>query len=506
MSNIFNTTFRRAMKIRLMELLLIILGFFTVTQAQTIHFLDLAGSLEIAMNRSFKMRSLREDLIQAELSLKATTHSLRTRAYLNLEIPNYTETIRRFEDSLGVYYSPIKQAYYNNNLVINQPLPSDGRIYLSSGFFLLEDLNKNKNSLQLSTRLGFEQPLEALYSYNRIKADLKKARLNYELTKKRLARTELDLRYEVSQAFYQLLAALEREKINHQTLLSQREAHSLAQNKFKAGVIAEVEAMQMEVDLGEALNDYDISVASRRAREDALKQLLGLALQDSVVLSSDMSYQPVVIDLDVAVQLGLQNRLEIREKEIQEELQGIEVRRMKINGQITGKLSAYYDFIGVSENERSTAFATTFQNSWAELQNRPGNRVISLSISIPIWDWGVNKANVNAALSALRKAQYATEDEKVTVERDIRETVTQVQSSLRRLELLEKNVLVAEKSFEISKRRFENGDINSQSLALDRNRLSQAHLSHLEAFISYKLLLEDLTRKTFYDFIKQEAL
>ncbi|MCK4641178.1 MAG: TolC family protein, partial [Candidatus Marinimicrobia bacterium] len=64
----------------------------------------------------------------------------------------------------------------------------------------------------------------------------------------------------------------------------------------------------------------------------------------------------------------------------------------------------------------------------------------------------------------------------------------------------------AEKSFEISKQRFANGDINSQSLALDRNRLSQAYISRLEAYISYKLLLADLTRKTFYDFEKGQAI
>jgi len=69
-----------------------------------------------------------------------------------------------------------------------------------------------------------------------------------------------------------------------------------------------------------------------------------------------------------------------------------------------------------------------------------------------------------------------------------------------RLQLLEKNVELAEKSFSISRDRFSDGDIDSQALALDRTRLNASYQSHLNAYISYKLLIADIMRKTFYDF------
>ena len=88
------------------------------------------------------------------------------------------------------------------------------------------------------------------------------------------------------------------------------------------------------------------------------------------------------------------------------------------------------------------------------------------------------------------------------IEREIRNTVKQLNSSLRRLQLLEKNVELAEKSFDISRQRFTNGDIDSQALALDRTRLNASYQSHLDSYISYKLLIADIMRKTFYDFEK----
>jgi len=83
---------------------------------------------------------------------------------------------------------------------------------------------------------------------------------------------------------------------------------------------------------------------------------------------------------------------------------------------------------------------------------------------------------------------------------EIRNTVKQLKSSLRRLELLEKNLEIAEKSFDISKQRFSNGDIDSQAMALERDRLNTAYIAHLDSYIQYRLLLADLMRKSFYDF------
>jgi len=488
------------MKLTQLVYFFLFLTLINLSVAQTVHVLDLPTCLEVAADRNYQMRTLKEDLLRAEYRLTAATNRFKTQVNLLLTAPSYNETVRRFEDSLGVYYSPIKQAEYWGNIEISQPLPTDGRFFLSSGLYALNDLGIERNTVQVSTQLGFEQPIEAFYSYNRIQAGFREAELNYELSKKRLTRFELDLNYTISEVFYQLIAALESENIAKQTLRMQQETTELAQNKYRAGVIAEVEALQMEVDLAEALNAYDIAKANRIAQANYLKQLLEIPLTDSLSVSTDLSYSVVTVDIDKAIDSGLQHRLEIREQEIEKELADIEIQRTRVTGQITGTISAYYDFIGVGTDPNSIRLTQTLSGAWDELKRRPGNRGVSLSISIPLWDWGVSRANVAAARADLRKADYALANEEVNVEREIRNTVARLNSSLKRLQLLEKNVEVAEKSFEISRQRYANGEINSQSLALDRTRLSNAYLSRLQAYIDYRLQIVDLTRKTFYDF------
>jgi outer membrane protein TolC len=285
-----------------------------------------------------------------------------------------------------------------------------------------------------------------------------------------------------------------------------KEAFQIAKNKYDAGLIREVEELQMEVDLGAAQNDFDIAVVNYESMLNNFKQQIGISLQDSVILKRDTAYNIVAIDGEKAIQLGLENRLEIREKEIRIELSNLDIKKNKSNGMIKGEISAYYDFTGISNSDRTLSFRNAFDNSWTDLQNRPTNRGIYFSIYVPLLDWGVNRSLVKAAKAYKIKNENALEFQKISIENEIRNLVKQTLSSLKRLQLLEKNVTVAERNFEISKSRFRNGDIDGQALALDRARLNGAYISKLEAFISYKLLLADLARKTFYDFEKNKSL
>jgi len=55
-------------------------------------------------------------------------------------------------------------------------------------------------------------------------------------------------------------------------------------------------------------------------------------------------------------------------------------------------------------------------------------------------------------------------------------------------------------------KRFDNGDVTAQELALDRNRLTQARSAYLDAYIDYQTAIADLKRRTLYDFEQNRSL
>ena len=258
--------------------------FLMTPMSQNVYTLTLEESIKIAKEKSYSMLRLSEDLRIAEYNLKSATSRLRTHIDMTIGAPQYNETIESWKDTTGItYYYPIKELGYSGSLTINQPLPTDGRIFINNTLSSSEDLKNNFRSSRLRSRIGFNQPLNAFYAYNSIKSSLKRAELDYERSNKQFKREELNLIYQVSSSYYNLLSLQRSTEIASLDLERQMEANEISKNKYAAGLIREVDALQMEVDLAEAQNNYDIANLNEVSAKNSFKELLGLNLNDSII-------------------------------------------------------------------------------------------------------------------------------------------------------------------------------------------------------------------------------
>ncbi|MDD3321593.1 MAG: TolC family protein [Paludibacter sp.] len=478
---------------------------FTFATSET-YVLDLEKSIEIAKEKSYNMLNLVQDFKIAENNLKSATSNLKTHISLNFIAPDYKKSVEDFSTDTSITYYSSQRLNYGGNVVINQPLPTDGNIYIKSGISNTDYYSISKRTPSLYTTLGFEQPLTALYGYNEVKSDLKIAKLNYESSKKGLKREELNIVYLVSNSFYSLLSSQKKTEIARLDLERQTEANDISQNKYKSGLIKEVDALQMEVDLAEAQNNYELSLINQSSDLNEFKQLIGINLNDSVSLSTEFNYDIVIVDPEKAVQLALENRLEIREQEIAIEQSKMNVKKQKSVGMVQSSLNLSLGKYGTSTQSINTTLQSSIDNSYTDFINRDPDYSIGFTVSVPILDFGENRAKVQSAEARLEKNVLEKDQIQRNIEREVRNLVADLNSSLKRLQLLEKSVVIAEKSFDITRQRYADGDIDSQSLALERNRLNTAYTSHLSAYIKYQLLLADIMRKTFYDFRKNELL
>jgi outer membrane protein TolC len=76
------------------------------------------------------------------------------------------------------------------------------------------------------------QPLDAIYGYNNIRAQLIQAKLAYEQSQKQLKRADLDLVYNVTNVFYNLLSVQKRQELAKMNLERQTDAYEIAKNKI----------------------------------------------------------------------------------------------------------------------------------------------------------------------------------------------------------------------------------------------------------------------------------
>ena len=471
------------------------------TKAQIYH-LSLEESIEIAKKQSFEIQYLLQDKIIAENELKAAIALLRTSVSMNFTLPQFTENVDQYIDSIGgIHFYPLKTLRGSGSLYIRQPLPTDGTITMSTGLTSINDYYNDKRPSTITTSIGFYQPLNSFWGYNTIRSNLKKARLNFERADKSLKRAELNIVYAVSNSYYDLLLLQKGKEIAQMNLERQTEAYEISKNKYEAGLIREVENLQMEVDLAEAQNSYDKYTVRFKSSTNSFIRLIGLELDAVVTLIGEIdNYAIVHVDTEKAVEMAIRNRLEIREREIQIELQTLEVSKQKSDGRPIAALQASWNKIGVSNIPLVESYSNSLSNSWDDLTTRPSNYQVGLTLSIPIIDWGRNKRLVRAAEAKLKQLALSKDDEQRGIEVEVRNLVVSLQMALTRLQQLEKNVSVAERSYSITLQRYTDGDIDSQALALERQRLNTAQQNHLDAYVEYRLQLADLMRKTFYDF------
>jgi outer membrane protein TolC len=481
---------------------------FSAIKAQIYH-LSLEESIEIAKSQSYEIQDLLQDKIIAENELKAQIALLRTNVSMNFVLPQYTETIHQWQDSTGISFYSERTLSGTGRLNLRQPLPTDGTIYISSGLSSINDYRFNKRATTFNTRIGLSQPLNSFWGYNTIRSNLKSARLRHERSNKAYKRAELDLIYNVSDVFYTLLLQQKGTEIAQMNLERQAEAYEISKNKYAAGLIREVESLQMEVDLAEAQNSYDMATLKLKSSANSFKRVIGLELNATVTLKSEMTnYSIVDVDPDRAVSLAISNRLEIRDREIQIELQQLQINKQKSDGLPQASLEASLEKIGISKMDIKETFSNSLSSSWNNLSDfgmRP-SYMVGLTVSIPIIDWGRNRAMVRAAEARQKQNYLGKEYEERRIEVEVRNLVANLHTTFSRLKLLERNVSVAERSYSITLQRFTDGDIDSQALALERNRLNSAQRNHLDAFVDYQLLLSDLTRKTFYDFQNDQSI
>jgi outer membrane protein TolC len=499
-----------------MTILFIVLctNLFELASARERTILTLDQAIAIALEKSYQVKALRLSVIQADQNLIAARGRFKTNANLQLNTPSWNEVVSEIPvpGQLPVF-NTTGDLRYQGTFDISQPLPTDGKLTLRtqayhrdvSTYQMDVEGEVKRSELISSVSLRMTQPL---FTVNTLKLGLTTANLNFERTRHVFRRSELDMVYSVTRSFFDLYEATRQMQIARDNLKQQEELYDLARKKFESGLIPEVEALQMEVDLAQSRSDVMTADGTLQRSEDLFKQLIGLDLADSIGVQTDFRYNSFLVDEPAAQQRAMKYRSEIRESEIDISLSRLNVKQVDARSAVRGDVSAFYDLTGVSDSALpyGSAWSLLWNSSKDDMKRRPHNRGVVFTLSVPVWDWGVNSAEVQSAKAQLQTLQLSLEDVKVTVQRQVREVVTRLRESENKMLVLEKNQGVAQRAFDISLARFNNGDITSQELALDRNRLTQAKTSYLQAFIDYKLAVADLKRKTMWDFEKDQPL
>jgi len=196
----------------------------------------------------------------------------------------------------------------------------------------------------------------------------------------------------------------------------------------------------------------------------------------------------VPIDLAEAIDHGLSQRLELRQREIGVANSQFELIRTKSFNEFYGNISATFGLIGDNED------ITQIYNPATD------NQEVALTLTVPIFDWGERKSRIKASEYQILSQELDFSQERVDIIVNIRAVYRSLQNLLNQIEIAKQGVKNAQLTYEVNVERYKNGDLTGMDLNLFQTQLSEQKLGLTQALIDYKLELLNMKIQALWDF------
>lgn len=453
--------------------------------------LTIDKAIETAMEKSPTIQHQRMTLEQSRESLNAQNAALKSNFTLRLN-PFSRNQDRKFDTRYSDWYTTWTESS-TSTFTISQP------IVLTDGTFSIQNQTNWQNSFSELAKpqknraytnaltLNLSQPI---FTYNRTKLSLRALELNIENTSIQYALQMLSLERQVKQAFYGVYQDKSSLDITRDEYANQEKSYEIIKNKVDAGLSAKEELYQAELNLASSKASLENRQVTLENSLESFKQLLGLSLDEQIIIQTDITYQPVEVSLERAIDHALKTRMELRQRQISIENAMNSIITTSALNEFKGAVTLSYGITGTDEK-------------FGDIYKKPVNKqTIGLSLDIPLWDWGEKKSRVKAAQISLKSSELSFDEEKTNIVLAIRQAYRSLNNMVSQIEIARQNITNAERTYDINLERYKNGELTSMDLNLYQTQLSQKRTSLTDAQINYKLGLLNLKILTLWDFEK----
>jgi outer membrane protein len=477
---------------KLILLLSIVINIVFSTAAQ--QGLTLQAALDIAEENSPSIKRTRLNLVRSRENLNAQRAALKSNFSLSINPFEYSHN-REFSDLVSQWNTRETTTSFGT-FTISQPIvATDATISLINRFSWQNSYSEYNDtrtkSFSNNLSLNINQPL---FTYNRTKLQIRELELALENSQLSYAIQRLALERQVAQYFYLVYQQQQSLVIAEEAYENMKKSYDIINNKVDAGLSAREELFQAELNLATSSSDVDNQKVSLADAKDDFKLLIGMSLYDDIIVIPDISVDTIDVDISFAIDHGLANRMELRQREIDIENSEFSLIQTKALNEFHGDLNLSIGLFGDNEIIREIYGSPT------------DNEQVSLSFSIPLWDWGERKSRIKAAEASIESQKISYEEEENDIIINIRKVYRNLTNLKNQIEIARQNVTNAQLTYELNLEKYENGDLTGMDLNIYQNQLSEKQLSLTNAIISYKLELLNLKIQTLYDFEKKESV
>lgn len=410
---------------------------------------------------------------------------------LNLTPAEYNREITKRYDSgadLDVYRS--QQAYSaRGNLAIRQNFDlTGGTFYLDSELGYMRSFGDQATTqfTSVPVRLGYSQEL---LGYNAFKWERRIEPLRYEKVKKEFIYNAEKVSEQATNYFFNLAMAQAEYDLAKENVVSSDTLYRIGGQRHKIAAISQADLLTLKLDLVNARNTLQNKASARKRAMFSLASFLNLDKNTLIELELPSRPGEMIISIDEAVELGRNNNpqlLGLKQNVLEAEQT---VDRTRQESRFNARVNASIGFNQVADN-------------FGDAYHKPMQQdLVSISVSIPLVDWGVRKGKHNMARNNLNIVKISSRQDEISIEEEVIMTVNDFNIQQNMISSAEEALDLSILAYNETRQRFIIGKADINSLTLSLNRQQEAQRNYISSLQNYWLNYYKIRKLTLHDFV-----
>lgn len=383
-----------------------------------------------------------------------------------------------------------QQSFYSGgSLSLSQNLDmTGGAFFLESSLSYLRYFGSDKYNQfnSIPVRIGYRQ---STIGYNPFKWDRIIEPLKFEKAKKDLIYNVEAIAEQATQYFFNLAMAQAEYDLAKENASASDTLYRTGMLRQKIASISKADLLTLRLDALNAKNSLrNADIALKRAMS-SLASYLNVDKNTSMRLSLPEKPVQVTIQPETALTIAREHNpsfLEMKQQVLEAE-QVVDKTKKEARSDIS--IDARVGFNQVADN---------FRDAYRDPSQQ---QIVSLSVNIPILDWGVRKGKHNVAKNNLDVVKISARQKAVTIEEDVMMTVSDFNIQQDLIASAEEARSLARLAYQENRQRFMIGKADISSLSLALNRQQEAQRNYITALQNYWLSYYKIRKLTLYDFI-----
>ena len=457
--------------------------------AQTASDLTLRQCLDLARKNGPNAKIARNIYRSKTYTYRSFNSGLLPQVVLSGTVPNYSRAIIPVIQPDGTTrYVPQSQANSMASLSLNQPLVlTGGTIFASSSLSRNDLIGDNTQTLWSSSPLvvGISQPI---FQLNTLWWDNQANDLQKTQADKKFYEDMEDAGIDATQKFFDAYVArmhVDNATLNvtiNDTLLT------ISRGRYSVGKIDENDLLQSELALANAQVQLSSAQLDYRIALRTLAIALAMNVDEVQGIIPPAELPDITVNIEMAEREAHNNRSDLVAYDIQDLNAKRSLRSIEYANGFNATITASFGY-----NQTSPVLKSVYSGLLSQ-------QAASLSLSVPLLQWGKGSNAISAAKENLYEAETNIDLQKKSFDQDVESQVERFLQSQQQLKLSMKADTIAQKQYELATNRYKIGKYDVTKLLLSQDAKDKARESLIVTEQNYWLSYFRLRRLTLFDF------